>query len=93
MGLRFVKFGQTYVNPLRVLWVADVYSLGEIHIGTSTPIKTGLPTSQVIKMLEDAVAEQPDAGEREDALPETVRKALLADVIQYLEGKLARPEA
>src|SRR5882762_10218099 len=41
MGVRFVKFGQIYVNPARVLFVTDVYSLGEITIGASAPIKTG----------------------------------------------------
>ena len=57
MGARFVKFGSTYINPLRVLFVTDVYRLAELHMGNSAPIKTGLPTVQVIKMLEDALGE------------------------------------
>ena len=57
MGARFVKFGSTYINPLRVLFVTDVYRLAELHMGNSAPIKTGLPTVQVIKMLENALGE------------------------------------
>jgi hypothetical protein len=89
MGVRFVKFGQTYVNPTRVRFVADVYSLGEIDIGASAPIKTGVRTAEVIKMLEDAMAEPPGPANPEGYLSETVRKELLADVVRYLEGKLA----
>jgi hypothetical protein len=92
MGKRFVKFGATHVNPSRVLFVADVYTLGEIHVGGSTPIKTGLPVSQVIEMLEHAMGNQTSADEFGQYSPEIVHKALLADVVRYLEEKLAKPE-
>jgi hypothetical protein len=55
MGVRFVKFNQTYVNPARVISVNEVYSLGEINIGGPAPVKTGLPIKEVIRMLEDAM--------------------------------------
>jgi hypothetical protein len=55
MGVRFVKFNHIYVNPARVLSVNEVYSLGEINLGGPSPIKTGLPIRQVIKMLEEAM--------------------------------------
>jgi hypothetical protein len=56
MSVRFVKFGATHVNPTRVLFVTEVYGLGEIYVEGSAPIKTGLPIAQVIKMLEDSMA-------------------------------------
>jgi hypothetical protein len=57
MRVRFVKFGATHVNPSRVLFVTEVYGLGEINVGSGAPIKTGLPIAQVIKMLEDSMAQ------------------------------------
>lgn len=94
MGVRFVKFGSTYVNPSRVLFVTDVYAQGEIDVGTSTPIKTGTPISKVIKMLEDAMGNQPNPPEPVHYPPERapVHKAVLADMVEYLEGKLEKTE-
>ena len=57
MGARFVKFGSTHVNPLRVLSSRTCTCWQSFHMGTSAPIRTGLPTAQVIKMLEDALGE------------------------------------
>jgi hypothetical protein len=65
MSVRFVKFNQIYVNPARVLSVNEVYSLGEINLGGPSPIKTGLPVKEVIRMLEEALnssAEAPEGG-------------------------------
>jgi hypothetical protein len=62
MGMRFVNFSPNYVNPSRVLFVKDVYGLGEINMSGVAPLKTGLPVAQVIKMLEDALSE-PGANE------------------------------
>ena len=90
MGVRFVKFGQIYVNPARVLFVADVYSLGEINVGASAPIKTGIRTSEVIKLLEDALTDQPYAAEPGARMEETTPRAVLDEVIRYLEAKLAK---
>jgi hypothetical protein len=90
MGVRYVKFGQIYVNPARVLFVADVYSLGEINIGASAPVKTGVRTSEVIKMLEDAMTEQPHAAEQEPRSRGMTPQAVLDEVIRYLEAKLAK---
>jgi hypothetical protein len=59
MSVRFVKFGSTHVNPLRVIFVTDVYSLAELNMGGVVPVKTGLRTAQVVKMLEDALSDQP----------------------------------
>jgi hypothetical protein len=53
MGVRFVKFNQIYVNPARVISVTEVYTLGEIDLGGPSPIKTGLPIKEVIRMLEE----------------------------------------
>lgn len=63
MGVRFVKFGSVHVNPPRVLFVTEVETLAEINLGGDAPIKTGLPTAQVIKMLEDAMSNQPTTNE------------------------------
>ena len=63
MTVRFVKFNSVHVNPLRVLFVTDVYRLGEINLGSGQPIKTGLPTAEVIRLLEEAMnSEQPGQG-------------------------------
>jgi hypothetical protein len=90
MAMRFVKFGAIHVNPSRVLFVTDVFAQGEINVGDSTSIKTGLPVSQVIKMLEDAMGNQTITDEVGPYPPEIVHKALLADVVRYLEEKLAK---
>jgi hypothetical protein len=50
-----VKFNQTYINPGRVLFVTEVYTLGEINLGGATSVKTGLPVKEVIRMLEEAM--------------------------------------
>jgi hypothetical protein len=57
MSVRFVKFGSTHVNPSRVLFVTDVYMLAELNMGGGAVIKTGLPTAQVLEMLENALCE------------------------------------
>jgi len=90
MGARFVKFGSIHVNPSRVLFVTDVYTLGEINVGASAPIKTGLPTAQVIKMLEEAMSNQTTTNEPGHSPREIVHKAVVADVVRYLEEKLAK---
>jgi len=90
LGVRFVKFGAVHVNPERVLFVTDVYTLGELNMGGPTPIKTGLPTKQVVKMLEEAMGDQADAPEPPRYPPEIVHRAVLADVVRYLEEKLAK---
>ena len=90
MGTRFVKFGQTHVNPARVLFVTEVYMTAEIHMGGHAPIKTELPAAQVIKLLEDAMGDQPRGNEAGHYAPEIVHQALLADVVRYLEEKLGK---
>jgi hypothetical protein len=90
MGVRYVKFGATHVNPSRVLFVTDVYGLAEINVGLPSPIKTGLPIAQVMKMLDEAMADPADTHASGTDARDAAHKAVVADVVRYLEERMSK---